>query len=208
MRPRAVTAWSAVRARWVLNPAIDLADCNYRHQDTSSHGLRQRTFALVKGFGRRPIATVGLGPGPALESLPRRKPRGGRGTVWRARLWGFEDRGRLTSEASAAGRARSFQRKGRRRLFSMATMGGSEAFASVEGGLATSRGHCALVPARGWRRRRSTVRGGTHGDGHEVSILIRLGDGDRAGRGPPNVSTTIMRPPQHGQRRAGERSSA
>jgi hypothetical protein len=47
-----------------------------------------------------------------------------------------------------------------------------------------------------------------HGDGHEVSILIRLGDGDRAGRGPPNVSTTIIRPPQHGQRRAGERSSA
>src|SRR5208337_616890 len=69
--------------------------------------------------------------------------------------------------------------RARRRLFSMATMGGSEAFASVEGGLATSRGHCARVPARGWRRRRSTVRGGMRGAGHEESILIRLGDGDR-----------------------------
>src|SRR5208283_4900420 len=106
------------------------------------------------------------------------------------------------------GRARSFQRKGRRRLFSMATMGGSEAFASVEGGLATSRGHCALVPARSWRRRRSTVRGGMRGDGHEVPILIRLGDGDRAGRGPSKVSTTIIRPPQHGQRRKDEAGSA
>jgi hypothetical protein len=32
---------------------------------------------MVKGFGRRPFATVGLRLGPALESLPRRKPRGG-----------------------------------------------------------------------------------------------------------------------------------
>src|ERR1700722_15555359 len=46
------------------------------------------------------------------------------------------------------------------------------------------------------------------GAGHEVSILIRLGDGDRAGRGPSNVSTMIIRPPQHGQRRAGATSSA
>src|SRR5271165_1162886 len=94
---------------------------------------------MVKGFGRRPFATLGLRPGPALESLPRRKPRGGRGTVWRARLWGFEDRGRLTSEASAMGDARCFQRKRRWLGFSMATMRGSEALASVAGGLATSR---------------------------------------------------------------------
>jgi len=46
------------------------------------------------------------------------------------------------------------------------------------------------------------------GAGHDVSILIRIGEGDRAGRGPSNVSTTIIRPPQHGQRRAGETSSA
>ena len=35
---------------------------------------------------------------------------------------------------------------------------------------------------RGRRRRRSTVRGGMRGDGHELSILIRLGDGERQGR--------------------------
>jgi len=42
------------------------------------------------------------------------------------------------------------------------------------------------------------------GDGHELSILIRLGDEDRAGRAPSNVSTMIIRPPQHGHRRSGE----
>ena len=164
--------------------------------------------ASAKGFGRRPFATVGLGPGPAFESLPRRKPRGGRGTVWRARLWGFEDRGRLASEALAAGGAWCLRRKRRRWPFSMARMRGSEALASVAGGLATLRGRRAHVPARGWRRRRSTLRGGMRGDGHEVSILIRLGDGDRAGRRPSNVSTMIIRPPQQGHRRAGETSSA
>ena len=162
----------------------------------------------VKGFGRRPLRTVVRDRGPASESLPRRKPRGGRGTVWRARLWGNEDRGRLASAASAAVGARCFRRKRRRGRFLMATTRGSEALASVEGGLATSRGHRAHVPARGWRRRRSTVRGGMRGDGHELSILIRLGDGERQGRGPSKVSTTIIRPPQHGQRRAGETSSA
>ena len=83
--------------------------------------------------------------------------------------------------ASAAGGARCFRRKRRRRAFSMATMRGARRRASVGGGLATSRGHRVRVPARGWRRRRTTVRGGKRGDGHEVSILIRLGDGDRAG---------------------------
>ena len=48
------------------------------------------------------------------------------------------------------------------------------------------------------------MRGGMRGDGHELSILIRLGDGERQGRGPSNVSTMIIRPPQQGQRRAGE----
>ena len=162
----------------------------------------------MKGFGRRPIARVGRAPGPALESLPRRKPRGGRGTVWRARLWGFEDRGGVTSEASAIGDARCFQRKRGWLGFSIATMRGSEALASVAGGLATSRGRRARVPARGRRPRRSTVRGGMRGDGHELSILIRLGDGERQGRDPSNVSTMIIRPPQQGQRRAGETSSA
>ncbi len=161
-----------------------------------------------EGFRAPALATVGLRRGPALESLPRRKPRGGRGTVRRARLWGFEDRGRLSSGASAAGGARCLQRKRRGWPFSMATVRGSEASAPVAGGLATSHGRRARVPACGRTRRRSWVRGGMRGDGHELSILIRLGDGDRAGRGPPNVSTTIIRPPQHGQRRIGEAVSA
>jgi hypothetical protein len=39
--------------------------------------------AILKGFGRRPFAgALGLGAGPASESLVRRKPRGGRGAVW------------------------------------------------------------------------------------------------------------------------------
>ncbi len=45
-------------------------------------------------------------------------------------------------------------------------------------------------------------------DHHEVSILIRLGGGERAGRGPSKVSTMIIRPPQHGHRRTGEAVSA
>src|SRR5208337_1246712 len=133
---------------------------------------------------------------------------GGRGTVWRARLWGIEGRGRLASEASAIGGAWRLRRKRRRWPFSMATMGRSEALASVARGRATSDGRCARVPARGWRRRRSTVRGGMRGDGHELSILIRLGDGERQGCGPSKVSTTIIRPPQHGQRRKDEAGSA
>jgi hypothetical protein len=55
----------------------------------------------------------------------------------------------------------------------------------------------------------TALRGGKQGDvDHEVSILIRLGDEDRAGRAPSNVSTMIIRPPQHGHRCAGEGVSA
>ena len=49
------------------------------------------------------------------------------------------------------------------------------------------------------------MQGGERSDGdHEVSILIRLGDGERAGRAPSKVSMMIIRPPQQGHRRAGE----
>ena len=166
-----------------------------------------RSSASVKGFGRRPSAPIGLGRGPASETLPRRKPRGVRVTVRRARLWRFQGRGRWASEGSAAGGVGCFRRKRRRQAFSAAIMRGSEASTAVEGGLTISRGRRARVPPRGRRRRRSTVRGGMRGGGHELSILIRLGDGERQGRAPSNVSTTIIRPPQQGQRRAGETSA-
>jgi hypothetical protein len=50
------------------------------------------------GFRAPAFSTVGNAPGPALESLPRRNPRGRLGAVWRARRWGFEDRGRLVRQ--------------------------------------------------------------------------------------------------------------
>jgi hypothetical protein len=48
--------------------------------------------------------------------------------------------------------------------------------------------------------------GGKRGDGHEVSILIRLGDGERAGRAPSKVSTMIIRPPAIGAASSRRRS--
>jgi hypothetical protein len=48
-----------------------------------------RMSASLKGFGRRPFAgALGLGAGPASESLVRRKPRGGRGAVWLGASYG------------------------------------------------------------------------------------------------------------------------
>ena len=37
-----------------------------------------------------------------------------------------------------------------------------------------------------------------------MAILMRVGAEERAGRAPSNVSMMIIRPPQHGHRRAGE----
>jgi hypothetical protein len=49
-------------------------------------------------------------------------------------------------------------------------------------------------------RGETSLRGGKRSDDHEVSILIRLGDRDRVGGTPSNVSMMIMRPRQHGHR--------
>ena len=164
---------------------------------------------MVKGFGRRPLADGRAESGAGVRKPPKEETAGRKGAVWRARLWGFEGRGRLSSEASAADDAGCFQRKRRRRTFSKATMRGSEALASVEGGLATARGQRSRAPARGWTRNRSTLRSRMRGvDHHEVSILIRVGGGGRAGRTPSKVSTTIIRPPQHGQQPKDEAGSA
>jgi hypothetical protein len=51
--------------------------------------------------------------------------------------------------------------------------------------------------------RRSALRGRKRGAAHEVSILIGVEDGERAGRMRSKVSMTIIRPPQHGHRRSG-----
>src|SRR5208337_4745293 len=50
-------------------------------------------------------ATVVRGSGPAFESLPRRKPRGGRALCAGRDLWGFEDRGQSAFVAAMAGEA-------------------------------------------------------------------------------------------------------
>ena len=59
-----------------------------------------------------------------------------------------------------------------------------------------------LLLRRGGGEGKTGLRGGKGSDDHEVSIP-RVGDGDRAGRRPSNVSTMIMRPPQHGHWLAG-----
>ena len=53
------------------------------------------------------------------------------------------------------------------------------------------------------------LRGREDGDrDHEVSILMRVGAEERAGRAASKVSTMIIRPPQRGHCRAGEAVSA
>ena len=48
------------------------------------------------------------------------------------------------------------------------------------------------------------MRGGKRDGGHEVSILIRVSDGERSGRVPSKVSTMIILPPQQAHGREGE----
>ena len=49
--------------------------------------------------------------GAGARKPPKEETAGRLGAVWRARLWGFEDRGRLASELQAAGGAQHFRRK-------------------------------------------------------------------------------------------------
>jgi hypothetical protein len=156
---------------------------------------------MLKGFGRRPFAGArGLGAGPASESLVRRKARVGKGVVWLARrdLWGFWGRGQSAGRASEGGGAHCSGRERRGRAFSRSRMRAAGVSAAPGESLGRSYGHRLPGLARGWRRGGTALRGGKRGDGHEVSTLIRVGDGERAGRAPWNVSTMIIRPPQHG----------
>jgi len=159
-----------------------------------------------EGFGRRPFFDGGTRPGAGARKPPKEETAGRLGAVWRARLWGFVSGGR-SSSAAATGGGRCFRLKRRRAASPMTAMRGSEGFTLVEGGPPGWRGRRGPVSARGRMRKRSMLRGGMQGDGHELSILIRVGEGDRAGRGPSNVSTMIIRPPQQGQRRTGGTSS-
>src|SRR5271165_204386 len=125
-------------------------------------------------------------------------------------LWGFWRHGPSAGGTSGAGDEDSSRRERRRRALFRRTVRAAGEGAAPGEGLASLRGRRLPAPARGWRRRRGEkwLRGGKRSDDHEVSIRMRLGDGDLAGRGPSKVSTMIIRPPQHGQRRGGGTSSA
>ena len=98
-------------------------------------------------------------------------------------LWGFEDRGRIADVGAVAEGGRCYCRESRRRAFWRPRMGAAGMGAPAGEPVRTSGGRRVRAPACGWRRGEAALRGGTRGVGHDVSILIRLGEGDRAGRG-------------------------
>jgi hypothetical protein len=109
---------------------------------------------------------------PRKEETAGRKRRGSAGRE----LWGFEGRGRIGHMAAGAGYSRCWRRKRTRRAFSGARARAAGVGAAAGESLRRSRGHRVRALTRGWRRRRSALRGGKRGDCHEVSILIRVAD--------------------------------
>jgi len=161
-----------------------------------------------EGFGRRPMRERGCRQEGRRTKASQGGNRGEEGRCTTGRdLWGFEDCERIADVRAEPSGAQSCRREHGRRARSVVSRR-SGVGAAPGADLRTRRGQRCRAPARGWRRKRSALRGGMRDGGHEVSILMRLGDGDCAGRTPSNVSTMIMRPPQQGQRRAGETSSA
>ena len=162
--------------------------------------------ASLKGFGRRPFAgDAGTGRGAGVRK-PRKEETAGRkrrGLAGRE-LWGFWGRGGIAHVVAGVEGGRCYREERTRRAFSGARMRAAGVGAAAGESLRRSRGHRVRAPACGWRRRRSALRGGKRHYGHEVSILIRVGDGERAERAPSKVSTMIIRSPQQGQRRPGE----
>ena len=162
-----------------------------------------------EGFGRRPRGgrLCGFWGRRSKASQGGNRGEEGRCLVGRA-LWRFVGRQQIARVAAQAGDGQSCRRERRRRACSVVSMWGFGVGAALKADLRVWRGQRSCGPARGWKRKRSGLRGGMRGDGHEVSILIRFSDGDRPGRAPWNVSMMIIRPPQHGHRRAGNGASA
>jgi hypothetical protein len=100
-------------------------------------------------------------------------------------LWGFWGRGGIAHLAAGVEGGRCYRQERTRRAFSGARMRAAGVGAAAGERLRRSRGHRVRAPACGWRRKRSALRGGKRGDCHEESILIGVGDGERAGRGRP-----------------------
>ena len=93
-----------------------------------------------KGEGFRtpaPYGTVVRLPGPAFESLPRRKPRGGWGWFGGPDLWRFWAGGRTARGTSGAGGGESSRREWRRRGFLRRILRAADAGAAVGEGLAS-----------------------------------------------------------------------
>src|SRR5208283_3680891 len=129
-------------------------------------------FRFGEGFRTpAPCGTVVRVVGPAYESLPRRKPRGGWGLVVGAgcggwlggrALWGFWRHGPSAGGTSGAGDEDSSRRERRRRALLRRTVRAAGEGAAPGEGLASLRGRRLPAPARGWRRRRGEkwLRGG------------------------------------------------
>ena len=123
--------------------------------------------------------------GAGVESLVRRKPRGGRGAVWLGgsyrEFWG---RGGIAYVVAGGWKAADDLVRSERRRAREARMQAAGVGAAAGERLGRSRGHRVRAPACGWRRRRSGVarRAPRRLSTARVSILIRVGDGERAGR--------------------------
>src|SRR4029077_12862054 len=115
---------------------------------------------------------------PRKEETAGRKRRGLAGRE----LWGFWGRGGIAHVVAGVEGGRCYREERTRRAFSGARMRAAGVGAAAGESLRRSRGHRVRAPACGWRRRRSALRGGKRGDCHDVSILIGIGDGERAGR--------------------------
>src|SRR5271166_1243713 len=160
---------------------------------------------MLKGFGRWPFAGARAGRGAGVRK-PRKEETAGRmGAAWLGATYGDLK----VADGSPVWR---------RRPEAAGTIGGNEDGALFRGRRCGRRvwarrlervcgggvGHRLPAPARGWRRGETALRNGKRGDGHEGSILVRVCDGERAGRAHSKVSAMIIRPPQQGQRRTGE----
>jgi hypothetical protein len=129
---------------------------------------------------------AGTGRGAGVRKPRKEETAGRKRRVLAGRdLWGFWGRGRIAHVAAEVESSRCYRQERTRRAFSGARMRAAGVGAAAGESLRRSQGHRVPAPACGWRRRRSALRGGKRGDCHEVSILIRVGDGERAGAHAP-----------------------
>ena len=166
--------------------------------------------ASVKGFGCRlfPDACRRAAPGPASESLQRRKPRVGRAPIRRRELWGFERRRRLLTRGRNDNQRRFGRIEHSQEMFSAGH--GMIFLVAVVVGRSGRRIFERGPAARSNDQRQKRValrRCGRRDRDHDVSILISPSEEPREARPRSNVSMTIMRPPQHGHGCARMRGS-